>query len=253
MGKCARRRRAKSCSAVRALSACRVFSSTLDIGACKCAGLPSFYFPGVLVGPSTRFVDYKAWVENQLYLPLTAPPPGRLSAATGNIAFAVFALATQALLQDRFAFQRLVDVNDSMWTAPIWRKVLLMQVAGLVMRFRFYGVWCLSDSACILSGLGYSGIDARGHAEWKRCKNVYVLNFEFGHNWKEVVDAWNCNTSVLRCFLADTDTWLRNTVYTRIAGSARPGFAAVLGTFVVSAIWHGIAPGYYSVYIFHCR
>ena len=41
--------------------------------------------------------------------------------------------------------------------------------------------------------------------------------------------------------------------YTRIAGSARPGFAAVLGTFVVSAIWHGIAPGYYSVYIFHCR
>lgn len=28
---------------------------------------PSFYFPGVLVGPSTRFVDYRAWANGTIY------------------------------------------------------------------------------------------------------------------------------------------------------------------------------------------
>ena len=45
------------------------------------------------------------------------------------------------------------------------------------------------------------------------------------------------------------DVWLRESVYKRLAGPHKPGFGSVFGTFLTSAIWHGIAPGYYLAFL----
>lgn len=45
------------------------------------------------------------------------------------------------------------------------------------------------------------------------------------------------------------DIWLRECVYKRLAGPHKPGFGSVFGTFLTSAIWHGIAPGYYLSFL----
>ena len=35
----------------------------------------------------------------------------------------------------------------------------------------------------------------------------------------------------------------------RLAGQRKPGFGSFMGTFLASAIWHGIAPGYYLSFV----
>jgi MBOAT, membrane-bound O-acyltransferase family len=46
-----------------------------------------------------------------------------------------------------------------------------------------------------MSGLGYNGLGPDGKKRWNRCRNIDILNIEFANNWKELLDAWNMNTS----------------------------------------------------------
>ena len=88
-----------------------------------------------------------------------------------------------------------------------------------------------------MSGLGYNGISPGGQTLWNRCRNIDILQIEFANNWKELLDAWNMNTNV----------WLRNNVYKRLTRPGKkPGFKTTMATFLTSAFWHGVAPGYYG-------
>ena len=199
-----------------------------------------FYFPGVLVGPSTRCRDYALWSTGELYAPATRPPRGRWAESLREVGTALLSLVLMVGFSEPFSYDRLIRADDVLHTWPLWRRILFVQGAGLVARFRFYGVWSLSNAACILSGLAYHGVDpATHHARWTRCKNVFVVQIELAHNWKEVLDAWNANTNM----------WLREAVYKRLAGQRKPGFGSFMGTFLASAIWHGIAPGYYLSFV----
>ncbi|WFD43003.1 hypothetical protein MPSI1_001654 [Malassezia psittaci] len=200
-----------------------------------------FYFPGVLVGPSTRFMDYQRWANNELYLPDSRPPAGRLSHSLKDIVFGSCALGLQGFSMNQFAYQRLADPKDILQSTSIWNRIGFVQLAGTFVRFRYFGLWALSDAACVMSGLGYAGTDAKTHQPvWTRCKNVNVVNVMLANNWKELLDAWNSNTNI----------WLRENVYKRFAKPGRrPGFKSMMLTFVVSAFWHGISLGYYMTFV----
>lgn len=44
--------------------------------------------------------------------------------------------------------------------------------------------------------------------------------------------------------------WLRNNVYKRVTRPGKSaGFGALITTFFVSALWHGLAPGYYMTFL----
>ncbi|WFD18778.1 hypothetical protein MCAP1_000989 [Malassezia caprae] len=181
-----------------------------------------FYFPGVLVGPSSRFREYQAWANGSLYAPHRGVPAGRWREAFKELITSGIALVLMTSLSSYYDLERLGNVNDELQTRSFGYRLVFLQIAGLVARFRFYGVWSLSNTGCILSGLAYNGTDAKTQrTTWTRCKNVYVTRIEFSHNWKELLDAWNANTS----------------------------FGSVFGTFLTSAIWHGIAPGYYLSFL----
>lgn len=199
-----------------------------------------FYFPGVLVGPSTRFHEYQLWASGKLYGPRMVPPPGRIVESLREMFTAVLALVLMIWGSGTYSYMRLTDYSDAVHTWPLWKRWVFIQVCGLVARFQYYGVWSLSNAGCILSGLAYNGIDpVTNKTKWTRCKNVYVAKLEFAHNWKELLDAWNSNTNI----------WLRECVYKRLAGNSKPKFGSFMGTFLASAAWHGIAPGYYIAFV----
>jgi len=172
---------------------------------------------------------------------MASPPPGRFPVAVSEIVFAFVVLAVQARFQDRLNYERLSDPSDSIQSRPLLVRILFLQAAGVNARVRYYAVWGLSNAACIGSGLGFSGWDPhKGIASWSRGRNVDMLAFEFGSNFKEMLDVWNINTSV----------WLRNNVYKRVTPPGRrPGFRSLIVTFLVSAFWHGVAPGYYFTFL----
>ncbi|CAO1632355.1 unnamed protein product [Parajaminaea phylloscopi] len=221
-----------------------------------------FYFPGVLVGPSTRFVDYRAWANGTLYSSpkgkeketgsSTMPPPGRVVEAVRQLAIGFFFLAIFALFAPSWQFSSLIypASEGGVSTSPFLWRAWYAVVASFMARTKYYGIWTLTNAACTLSGLSYNGLapadgsrstaSLSSRTKWNRCQNVDILGVELAQNWKELLDHWNMNTNV----------WLRNNVYKRVAKPGRkPGFKSTMFTFLTSAFWHGIAPGYYIAFI----
>lgn len=225
-----------------------------------------FYFPGVLIGPATRFVDYRAWANGTLYsspkgkekegsAATSRPPPGRLLAAGKELAIGFAFLGVYALFASDWDFSALTRPasEGGVRSEPFLWRAWFAVVASFMARTKYYGIWTLTNAACILSGLSYNGLapvsdsdsgkvgsELASRTRWNRCQNVDILGVELAQNWKELLDHWNMNTNV----------WLRNNVYKRIAKPGRkPGFKSTMFTFVTSAFWHGIAPGYYVAFV----
>ena len=125
-------------------------------------------------------------------------------------------------------------------------------------------IWFILRSlqgASILTGLGFTGLDAKGEPQWDGAANVKVVQIEFAPNFKLLLDAWNMKTNI----------WLRECVYKRVTPKGKkPGFTSSMITFFTSAFWvcvavfflvsskltwligfkqHGISSGYYLTFL----
>lgn len=211
-----------------------------------------FYFPGVLIGPSTRFVDYRAWSTGELFASPKGKekavaggshslPRGRLFASIRELCVGIGFMAIYSVFAPAYSYEKLIGLHGGLGHLTWYQKLGWIQVAGFMARTKYYGIWSLTDGACILSGLGYNGVDpTTGKTKWNRCRNIDIPKIEFANNWKELLDAWNMNTNV----------WLRNNVYKRIARPGKkPGFKSTMTTFFTSAFWHGLEPGYYLSFV----
>lgn len=210
------------------------------------------FFPSLFAGPAFDYVEYKRWIETSMFAippgvdPSKAPPtrkqrkiprsgtPATLKALTGLawiLAFLKFSswYYPSLLLSDRYL------------TYGILRRIWLMHMVGFTVRMKYYGVWFLTEGACILSGIGYNGVDpTTGRADWNRLRNVDPWGVELAQNTRAYLGGWNINTN----------NWLRNYMYLRVTPKGKkPGFRASMATFVTSAFWHGFEPGYYLAFV----
>lgn len=137
----------------------------------------AFYFPGVMIGPSTRFSDYARWADNSIYPPTKGAsaevkeaekqnsnsgrvdlqthntlttrqaPEGRVVASLTSLAVGIFFTAIFSLYGAAWDYHRLLapvaegGVRD--W--PIWKRIVFANVAGFVARTKYYGVWSLTN------------------------------------------------------------------------------------------------------------
>ncbi len=132
-------------------------------------------------------------------------------------------------------------LGDEYMTYNIFRRIWILHMVGFTERLKYYGVWALTEGACILSGLGYKGIDpVTGKVSWDRLCNVDPWGVETAQNTRAYLAAWNMNTN----------NWLKNYIYLRVTPKGKkPGFRASMATFVTSALWHGFYPGYYLAFV----
>ncbi|KAF7558649.1 hypothetical protein G7046_g5509 [Stylonectria norvegica] len=223
------------------------------------------FFPSLFAGPAFDFVEYRRWIDTTMFEvgpgidPAKKPPvrkkrkiprsggPASWKAATG-----VFWLALFTILSGSYYPGKLTA--DSFTKYGFFRRVFIMHMVSFVARLKYYGVWCLTEGACILAGLGYNGVDpVTGKISWNRLQNIDPWGVETAQNPRGYLAGWNQNTN----------TWLRNYVYLRVTPRGKkPGFRASLTTFATSALWHGFYPGYYLAFILasliqtaakHCR
>jgi len=183
-----------------------------------------FFFPGFFVGPPCRYNEYMFNIGFQ-------PHHGYLEAATGKAVTGVLCAILWYLLMDyNFAYVLEPEFQE----LSFYAKLGFLQVAGLSSRLMYYIAWKLSESAYILSGLGFlthsQGLDFSG------MENVDIVGIETSTSLRGFWQCWNKRTS----------SWLRDCIYTRL-NCSRPN--ASLITFAVSAFWHGIFPGYYLTFL----
>lgn len=212
-----------------------------------------FYFPSILTGPSYDYMEFHSWLDLSMFKELEndkdpkraarrkrhkIPRSGRAAAKKliAGIAWIVLwtqvdkRISTAYTYSDRFPKEH-----------NIFSRILYLYALGFMYRLKYYAAWSISEGACILSGLGFHGIDpVTGKYKWNRVQNVDAWGFESGQNTKALLEAWNQNTN----------KWLRNYVYLRVVPKGKkPGFRATLLTFTVSAFWHGTRPGYYLTFV----
>ena len=132
-------------------------------------------------------------------------------------------------------------LGDQYMTYGFLRRVWILEMLGFSTRMKYYGVWYLTEGSCILSGLGYKGVNPKTNkVDWDRLQNVNPWGIESAQNSRAYLENWNMNTN----------HWLRNYMYLRVTPKGKkPGFRASLATFVTSAFWHGFYPGYYLTFV----
>lgn len=208
------------------------------------------YFPSLFAGPAFDFREYQRWIDCSMFdvvVPDTKRGgtkrkrkipkshwPAIKKAVTGLLWILVF-LKLGGLYTIEFM------QSDEALQYSFLRRVWFLYVFGFVARTKYYGVWSLTEGACILAGLGYNGIDeTTKKARWDRVTNIDPWAIETAQNSKAYLEAWNMNTN----------KWLKNYVYLRVTPKGKkPGFRSSLTTFATSALWHGISPGYYLTFI----
>ncbi|KAL8824788.1 MAG: hypothetical protein Q9191_004826 [Dirinaria sp. TL-2023a] len=210
------------------------------------------FFPSLHAGPSFDYVEYRRWIDTTMFEipsgtdPTQAPrtrkkrriprsgTPAAWKAATGVVWLIAF-------LKFNTWYNSDLVLSDQYMKFSFLRRVWTLEMLGFTTRMKYYGVWYLTEGACILSGLGYKGIDPRtGRVQWNRLQNVNPWGIESAQNTRAYLENWNINTN----------HWLRNYMYLRVTPKGKkPGFRASLATFTTSAFWHGFYPGYYLSFI----
>ncbi|THY31581.1 MBOAT family protein-like protein [Aureobasidium pullulans] len=210
------------------------------------------FFPLLFAGPAFDFVDYRRWIETTMFElppgvdPSKAPPtrkqrkiPRSGTPAAWKAAFGL--LWILAFLQFSGYYYPEFLLSDGYKQYGLFRRVWVLHMLGVTTRMKYYGVWSLTEGACILSGIGFKGVDPKtGKANWNRLQNVKPLEIELAQNSHAYLGNWNINTNM----------WLRNYIYLRVTPKGKkPGFRASMATFVTSAFWHGFYPGYYLAFV----
>ncbi|KAJ4304424.1 Lysophospholipid acyltransferase [Collariella sp. IMI 366227] len=212
-----------------------------------------FFFPSMLVGPAFDFAEYRRWLDTTMFdVPSTVdpakkPPTRRKRKIPRSGTPAMINLVTALIWIFSFLklsshFHHTVLLEDSYLEYGFLKRLFVLHMVGFTARTKFYGVWTLSEGACILAGLGYNGVDPlTGKVSWDRLRNIDPWGVELAQNTRGYLESWNINTN----------KWLRNCVYLRVTPKGKkPGFRASLATFATSAFWHGFYPGYYLAFIF---
>ncbi|GAB1320546.1 Lysophospholipid acyltransferase [Madurella fahalii] len=211
-----------------------------------------FFFPSMLVGPAFDFAEYRRWLDTTMFEvpaavdPAKKPPTRRKRKIPRSGTPAMLKLATGLLWILSFLklsgyFPPEILLSDRYLEYGFLRRVFVLYMVGFTARTKYYGVWTMTEGACILAGLGFNGVDpATGKVSWNRLQNINPWGVESAQNTRGYLEAWNINTN----------KWLRNYVYLRVTPRGKkPGFRASLATFTTSAFWHGFYPGYYLAFV----
>lgn len=210
------------------------------------------FFPSLLAGPAFDFSEYRRWLDTTMFEvpaqidPAKKPPTRRKRKIPRSATPAMWKLAGGAVWIVLFLNLSGMFSTDAL-TGPtyleygMFSRLFILHMVGLTARCKYYGVWTMTEGACILTGLGYNGVDpATGKVSWDRLQNISPWGVETAQNSRAYLGNWNTNTN----------TWLRNYIYLRVTPRGKkPGFRASLATFTTSAFWHGFYPGYYLSFV----
>ncbi|EDL98378.1 rCG43955, isoform CRA_c [Rattus norvegicus] len=201
-------------------------------------------FMSVIAGPCNNFKDYVAFIEGRhIHMKLlevnwkergfqSLPEPSPTGAVIQKLCITLMSLLLFLTLSKSFPVTFLIDdwfVHKANFLSRLWYLYVVMQAA----KPKYYFAWTLADAVHNAAGFGFSGIDADGNSCWDLLSNLNIWKIETATSFKMYLENWNIQTS----------TWLKCVCYERV-----PWYPTVL-TFLLSALWHGVYPGYYFTFL----
>uniref|UniRef100_A0A3Q3WQ63 Uncharacterized protein n=1 Tax=Mola mola TaxID=94237 RepID=A0A3Q3WQ63_MOLML len=196
-------------------------------------------FLSVLAGPCSNYKDYIDFIEGRhiserlrphvhlkhVLLSLQSSVCRKLLVCCGCMLF--FLVVTRSL-----PIKYNVD-HDFVSHAPFLSRLAYAFFSIQAARPKFYFAWTLADAVNNAAGYGFLGMDENGKPSWDLVRNLNIFGIETATSFKTFIDNWNIRTGI----------WLKAVCYDRA-----PKHRLAL-TFLLSALWHGVYPGYYFTFI----
>ncbi|KAJ8552164.1 hypothetical protein ON010_g10382 [Phytophthora cinnamomi] len=112
-----------------------------------------------------------------------------------------------------------------------------MCIPVVLFRFRFYLAWSLAEAASAAAGVGY----VKSTGKWNGITNNDLLCVEIPTNFRVAINNWNMGVA----------RWINTYIYQRVglSKSGKSGLLSTMASFFVSALWHGLSPGYYLFFL----
>ncbi|XP_054425861.1 lysophospholipid acyltransferase 2 isoform X2 [Pteronotus mesoamericanus] len=201
-------------------------------------------FMGILAGPLCSYKDYITFIEGRSYHVVQlgengkeAPhraraEPSPRAAVTQKLLVCGLSLLVHLTVSNAFPVEHNIDEHFQA-TASWPTKVIYLYVSLLAARPKYYFAWTLADAINNAAGFGFRGYDKNGEARWDLISNLRIRQIEMSTSFKMFLDNWNIQTAL----------WLKRVCYERAAMSP------TIQTFVLSAVWHGVYPGYYLTFL----
>jgi lysophospholipid acyltransferase len=185
-----------------------------------------YFFGGFLAGPTCEYMDYHRFIHDKTKRNTFRPA---LKVFLKSLVFIVILVS----FGTTFNYFAALKSEWKLQYTSLPSRIGFIQLSSILTRCKYYCVWSLAEGACILSGFGFNGYDEDKKEKWDKLTNVHVLNCEFAQSYKSLAENWNIGAN----------NWLRHYVYLRLKSGSS---GATLITYVVSSMWHGFLPGYYS-------
>uniref|UniRef100_A0A1D1YMW2 Lysophospholipid acyltransferase n=1 Tax=Anthurium amnicola TaxID=1678845 RepID=A0A1D1YMW2_9ARAE len=203
-------------------------------GYCLCCG-------SHFAGPVYEMKDYLEWTEQKgIWNSKEGSLPSPYAATLRALVQAAICMGLHLYLVPFYPLSRFSEPVYLEW--GFWQRLRYQYMSGFTARWKYYFVWSISEASIIISQFGFSGWSSSypSKPQWDRAKNVDIIGVELATSAAELPLVWNIQVS----------TWLRYYVYERlIQKGKKPGFLQLLATQTVSAVWHGLYPGYIIFFI----
>ncbi|KAM3839528.1 lysophospholipid acyltransferase 1 isoform 4-T4 [Vipera latastei] len=201
-------------------------------------------FMSIIAGPCSNFKDYIAFIEGrhvQMKLLKVSwkqrssdrfPDPSPVGAIQQKLGITLVSLVLFLTLTKTFPATYIVDdqfMNQSSFLTRLGFLYVVMQAS----KPKYYFAWTLADAINNAAGFGFNGVDEKGNYRWDLLSNLNIRNIEMATSFKMYLENWNIQTTA----------WLKRVCYDRTSWNP------TALTFLLSALWHGVYPGYYFTFI----
>ena len=194
-----------------------------------------YSFASLAAGPASEMQEYLQTAELNGALGAYLAKHGSMPPRYGRAALVFAQAAVLAVLFQWGAANYPVQgiATDDVMGLPWHLRAAWCWMCMACSRHKYYFAWKMAEGANVLAGFGFAGFDEKtGSADWSGAENIDIVGFETGQSIPLVSRAWNLKTQ----------SWLERYMYTRSGNS-------LVWTYVVSAFWHGVYPGYYMFFL----
>nr|XP_033780056.1 lysophospholipid acyltransferase 5 isoform X1 [Geotrypetes seraphini] len=190
----------------------------------------SYFYGGLLVGPQFSLKRYQKVAEGTM-TDVKGQRPNSLMPAAKRLSLGFIYLSVYAIISPYLPDSYLL--TDQFLAQPFWYRCVYITIWGKIMLYKYLTCWLVTEGVCILTGMGYNGMDASGRPQWDACANVKVWLFETTPLFTGTIASFNINTNA----------WVARNVFKRLRflGNKIISQAAAL---LFLAVWHGLHSGY---------
>ena len=198
-----------------------------------------YCFTCLLAGPAFEYSDYASAIDGSAFKrcnhdsdPVVSDRPSSLSSSLSSFLTGV---ASMIIYLNMSVYFQMKNFCNPVFIAT-YSMAYRIGYTWLTITFercKYYFCWKVAEASSILAGFGFEGWTTDGKPKgWGGVRNVDILIFETAPNMQLVSRSWNKRTQ----------GWLERYTYRRTGNS-------LLATYFISALWHGLYPGFFIFFM----